>query len=183
LGTPRVGAGASVVGTTLVVAGGTDAGPMAEVLSASQTSFTPLSYPSDATTGLGVAAVDATTAAAAGGKDPATGAAAAVRTFDTTCATDCTTTEVVAMPVALDRTKVFVIDGNRMLVIGESDDGQDRAFLVDTAGAQPTVDEKPLREPRKGATPTLLPNGQVGLVGGQLVDTGAPALTIEAFIP
>jgi hypothetical protein len=183
LGTPRVGAGASVVGTTLVVAGGSGAGPMAEVLSASQTSFTPLTYPADATTGLGVAALDAMTAVAAGGKDPTTGASAAVRTFDTTCAVDCTTSDVATLPLVLDRTRVFVIDGNRMLVVGESEDGQDHAFLVDTAGPQPSVDEKALREPRKGATPTLMPNGHVGLIGGQLVETGAPALTIEAFIP
>lgn len=183
LGTPRLGAGASVVGSTLVIAGGTNAGPMAEVLTTSQTSFTPLPFAVDATAGLGLAARDATTAVAAGGKDPVTGTGSGVRALDTTCAADCTTLELATLPIALDRTKVFVIDDNRILVMGESEDGQNRAFLVDTTDAAPSVDEKLLREPRKGATPVLLPNGQVGIVGGQLVDTAAPALTLEVFIP
>jgi hypothetical protein len=183
LATPRLGAGASIVGGTLVVAGGTDAGPMVEVLSQSQTSFTPLAFAADSTAGLGISALDATTAVAAGGKDPLTGTGAAVRTFDTTCSANCATTELATLPVALDRTKVFVLDGNRILVMGESVDGQNRAFLVSTTDSQASVEEKPLREPRQGAAPVLLPNGQVGVVGGQLLDTGTPVLTLEAFIP
>jgi len=183
LGTPRLGAAATMIGTTIVVAGGTAAGPMAEVLTADELAFTPLSLPADPTAGLGLAPLDATTAVAAGGKDPGTGTAASVRTFDISCTASCATTDVATLPLALTRTKVFVVGPDKILATGESDDGENHAYLIDKSVSPSMVTEKPLREPRKGATPFSLPSGQAALLGGQRVDTGATAATIEAFIP
>jgi hypothetical protein len=183
LGTPRLGAAAAVVGTKLVVAGGTDMGPMIEVLNDDETAFVASSFPPDPTQGLGVTALDATNALAVGGKDPATGTAAGLRTLDVACAASCATTELAALPMALGRTKAFVLAPNRIMVTGESDDGQNHALLVDTSAAPPTFTEKVLREPRKGATAIWLPTSQVGFVGGQVVATGASATSIEAYFP
>ena len=47
----------------------------------------------------------------------------------------------------------------------------------------PAFEARELRDPRLHATPSLLPMGYPGLVGGELKSDGSPALNIEAFIP
>jgi hypothetical protein len=182
LGTPRIGAAAAILGSTLVVVGGSDAGPMIEVLPAGMKKFATLPFPPDATQGHGVAAIDATTGIIAGGKDP-TGMPAPTRTFDLNCTDNCMTTELPPVPLALTRTSVFVVSATQILVVGETDDGENHAFWLDRSAAMPAFVAKDLREPRLHATPSVLPNGYPGLVGGQLKSDGSPALNIEAFIP
>jgi hypothetical protein len=169
--------------TTLVVVGGSSSGDWAEALSAKENGFAPLPLTAASTAGLGLAPLDEKMAVVAGGKDLSTGASASVRIFDSMCTLGCTTSDVVMLPTALARTKVFVVGGGKILVVGESDDGENHAFVVDTSAAPVSVVEQPLREPRKEATALVLPNTLPGLAGGIRVDTGAPALTIEAFFP
>jgi len=184
LTTPRQGAAAAAIGKSLVVAGGAAEGAGAEVLDPAENAFVPLALPADPIAGLGIAGLSPTTAILVGGADPSTGTPGSVRTFDVTCATaNCGLNEVATLPIPLVRTKGFSLQAGKTLVLGESDDGENHAFLLDTSSDAPSVLEKPLREPRKGATPVLLPNSQVGLVGGQRTDSGAPSLTIEVFFP
>jgi hypothetical protein len=153
------------------------------VLNETEDSFAALPVAADSTAGLGLAALDAKMAVVAGGKDPSTGASASVRTFDTTCTAGCTTSDVMMLPTALVRTQVFVVGAGKILVVGESDDGENHAFLVDTSAVPASAIEQPLRERRKEATALVLPNTLPGLAGGIRIEDGAPALTIEAFFP
>jgi hypothetical protein len=194
LSAPRLGAAATFVGTTLVVVGGSATAPMVEVLPKDATSFTQLPYPPDATAGLGVAPLDDKNVIVVGGQDPGAAMPGGMRTIDITCAASCTATDAGAildaaqMPVKLARTKVFALEPTKMLVAGETDSatmtGVNEAFLIDPS--QTPIVPKPvaLQEPRARATPALLPNGQIAMVGGQLVDGSAGAAkTIEIFIP
>jgi len=181
LAVPRLGAAAGVVAGNLVVWGGSAEGAGAEVLTRSEDAFSPLPFPPDATAGLGLAALDGTTAVLAGGKDPMTGAAAALRTFDVICTADCATAELAAAPMALQRTHVFPLAAGNLLVTGDSDDGEFHAFSVLTSSGTPEIAERPLRERRKGATSLLLPTGQPGVLGGEDPESGAPAMSVEAF--
>jgi hypothetical protein len=183
LNTARLGAAAGLVGNKLVVAGGSTAGAGVEVLNDNQSAFVTLGVPADPTTGLGLAGLDGTKALLAGGKDPMTGAAASARTLDVGCGAACTTTDLGPLPATLQGARVFSGDSGKALVIGEADDGETHAFLL-SIGSQLEVTETPLRERRKGATATILPNGQVGLIGGVSTDGSESAVsTLEAFIP
>ncbi len=184
LAVPRLGAAAAVVGGKLVVAGGSASGPGAEVMSDGQTSFAPIDIPAEPTTGLGLGELNATTAVLAGGKDPVTGMATAVRTFNPTCTGGCVLADLgVAVPMVLQRTKLFSLATGKVLVVGETEDEENHTFMIDTSSAAPTIAEHPLRERRKGATPVLLPNSQVALLGGEDPLSGAPILDFEAFFP
>jgi hypothetical protein len=184
LTTPRLGAGAGIVGGKLVVAGGAATGAGIEVLNDMHTAFVALGAPADPTVGLGVGELDGTTLLLGGGKDPTTGAGAPLRTLDTACGATCAPSALGALPTALTLAHVFRIDTGKLVVAGESDDGETHTFSVHTGGAMPDVAELPLRERRKGASPLLLPNGQLGLVGGLTVDgKDAPVSSIEALFP
>jgi hypothetical protein len=183
LTTPRLGAAAGFVGTALVVAGGAPDGPMAEILKPGATAFTPLAFPTDPTAGLGLAALDGKTAIVAGGKDPQ-GVASSVRTFDITCTDACTTSELMFQLPSLTRTKVFALSPSQLLVVGEADDGTNHALLLDPTSSPPANPvEIELKEPRAKATPVLMPNGQVALVGGIRTSDAMPAMNLELFIP
>jgi hypothetical protein len=189
LSTPRAGAAAAVVGTSLVVVGGTTTGAMAEVLTTGATTFSALPYPPDATIGLGTAALDDKTLLVVGGKDPMTGAAAPMRKLDITCAASCTPVEVGTLPLPLTRTKAFVLAPTQIVIVGETDEptvsGVLHAFSIDPSQPPPfDAREIGLKMPRAKATAAILPNGQLGIVGGTLLDgSGASAESLEIFIP
>jgi hypothetical protein len=181
--TPRLGAAAGVAGDKLVVAGGSTAGAGVELLNDAKTAFVTLGVPADPTTGLGLAALDGTTVLLAGGKDSA-GASATARTLDVSCGAACTINDLGPLPSLLTSTRVFRVDAGKALVIGDTEDGETHAQLVATGSGKLEATDTPLRERRKGATATLLPNGQVGVVGGVSVDgTDTPLSTFEAFFP
>jgi hypothetical protein len=189
LSAPRAGAAAVFVGTNLVVAGGSATAAMAEVLASGDTKFNALPYPPDATAGLGLAALDDKTALVVGGTDPMSGAASPMRTLDVTCAASCTPGDVGTLPLPLTRTKVFVVSPTQVVVVGETDEagltGVVHAFSIDPSQPPPfEPHEIALKVPRAKATAGILPNGQLGIVGGQLLDgTDASAKSIEIFIP
>jgi hypothetical protein len=194
MATARVGAAAAVLSiadatassgsrTALVVAGGSATGDWAEALNPNQDGFAALPITASSVAEHGLASLDARTAVVAGGKDLSTGDAAPVRVFDPTCTTGCTTSDLVMLPTPLVRTNVFVVGSGKILVVGESDDGQNHAYAVDTTAMPPMAVEQTLREPRKEAKSLVLPNTLPGLVGGIQLESGGPALTIEAFVP
>jgi len=184
LTTPRLGAAAGAVGNKLVIAGGSTMGAGVEVLNDQQSAFVTLGIAAEATTGLGLAAVDGTTMLLAGGKDPVTGAGASVRTLDVSCAAACTASDLGPLPSALSSAHVFRIDKNKLLVTGESDDGEAHAFSVATGGPGAEIVERPLRERRKRASAVRFPNGLVGLLGGVSIDGAeTPILTFETYVP
>jgi hypothetical protein len=175
----RRGAAAGVVAGNLVVWGGSAEASGAEALTKAQDAFSPLPFPPDATAGLGLSTVEGNTVLLAGGKDPVTGAPVPWRTFDVTCTADCAAAELAMPPLALDRTHVFKLATGNLLVAGESEDGEFRAFSMATT--PPEITERPLRERRRGATSLLLPNGQPGVLGGENPETAEPILSIETF--
>jgi hypothetical protein len=191
LSTPRLGATAGFMGTTLVVVGGSATGAGVEILPKDATSFMPLAYPPDATAGLGFAPLDDKTALLVGGQDPMGTAPSPLRTIDVTCTATCAATEVGMPPMPLNRTKVFVLGPSQILFAGEADDGMNsgvnHVFSIDPSQTPPfTPMEIGFKDGRSRAkaTPARMPNGQVALVGGYLLDgMQSPATSLEIFIP
>jgi hypothetical protein len=77
----------------------------------------------------------------------------------------------------------FPISAALSLLVGESADGENHTFLLDGSTPTPTLTERPLRVRRKGATGVTLPNGQIAIVGGSTVETGAAASALELYFP
>jgi hypothetical protein len=113
-----------------------------------------------------------------------------IRRLDLSCATPsaitsaspppCANRNIAPLPVALARTHVFILRPTQLFIVGEADDGENRALGLDLISM--AIDMPVPRERRKGASVALFPNGQTGLVGGVSVDTGQPVTTIELFI-
>jgi hypothetical protein len=183
LATPRLGAAAGFVSGNLVVVGGSSNGAGAEVLAPGATSFAALDLPADETVGAGLAQLNATTAILVAGKDPKSGAQPALRTIDLSCAGDCAFSELAPLAPALTRAQAFPLSDNRVLVVGETDDGETHAWSLDASGANPLLVEQAFRERRAGASAALLPNGQVLVVGGDQPGGVAPVSSIELFFP
>jgi hypothetical protein len=191
LKTPRLGAAAAYVqGVGLYVFGGNtvpdaSAGPDAatiddgaELVGKGQTMPTPLAVPFDTTTGAGAVALDTTHVLLAGGVT-AGGSAAPVRLFTTGNLLDgggsSTTT---TLPVKFVTAQVFALSGVgdagdfAAVVVGTEASGVTSAYKLTASSATPL----PFRVPRSNAQAILLPNGSLGVVGGD-------ATTIETFIP
>jgi len=183
LATPRLGAAATVVNGQLLVVGGSDTGAGAEVSNAAGTAFKPLPFPADATRGAALVALDAVTAVLTGGRDPETDEIAGFRTMDLGCEEDCSQQEIANADFAFDRARLFPIRAGQLLAVGEDpESGETRAFTFDT-GIGHELNEFALRTPRIGASAILLPNGQVGVIGGDALADEAPAMTMEVFFP
>jgi hypothetical protein len=180
LGTPRLGAAATLVDDALLVAGGSTLGAGAELYSVGAAGFRALDLPADETRDAALVAMTGTTAWLVGGHD-GTGASARSRRIDTECLSDCVETELPHADVAVSHTSAFRLDSNVALVVGETEDEQNHAYLLDTSGDTPTLTEQPLKTPRSQASAALLPNGQVALVGGTDIATGEAALGLDVF--
>jgi hypothetical protein len=98
-------------------------------------------------------------------------------------------TDVGTLPLPLTRTKVFVLAPTQVVIVGETDEGAVtgvfHAFSIDPSKPPPfEPTEIPLKVPRAKATAAILPNRQLGVVGGHLIDgTDLSANAIEIFIP
>jgi hypothetical protein len=183
LSTPRLGAAASFVEGSLVVAGGSASGAGAEVLAPSGSSFSALALPADATQGAGLAELTPTSAILAGGQDPTSGAASPTRSIDLTCTSDCTATELSSLDLNLVSAQVFPVATNELLVVGETADAVTHAYVFDVSSASPVSTEQTFREPRAGASAVMLTNGQVAVVGGDDPTSGAGIASMELFFP
>jgi len=183
LGTARLGAAAAMVNSQLLVVGGADSGAGAEVSDASGSSFTPLPFASDATQGAALVAPDATTAVLAGGRDPATDEIVGFRTMDLGCQDECAPIAIEKADFPFDYPRLFALSAEQLLAVGEDPtSGETHVFTFDT-GLGHAQNEIALRVPRTGASAFMLPNGQVGVLGGDALADKIPAMSVELFVP
>jgi hypothetical protein len=170
-------------GVGLVVVAGSASGAGFELVPEGQTAFVARDMPSDATVGAAAVTLGKGRMALVGGIT-ATNMAAPTRTWDPACVSGCAMTPVpgAELPVALVKTRGFYLGASRVLVVGNEPTGAKlvRVFEVDID--KPLVVERPLREPRSGATVTPAPNGTLVVMGG-LHEDGTPALNVEMFFP
>jgi hypothetical protein len=119
-----------------------------------------------------------------GGTNPVTGDAGGIRTFNLDCPTNtCDITTRATLP-ALTRTRAFFLGpsaARQLLIVGETSDGQDHAYLADPLANPIAATEIALRQPRKGASVSLFPNGLVGVVGGTDAASNAAIASFELF--
>lgn len=172
--TPRAGASAVwIKGRGLVVSGGSAEGAGAEILAEGATAFTALPYPADSTEGAALVARSESELVRVGGRRDDTYAETVGLRLD--CGADCALTA--AGPVVeLDRVGAYGIDDDEFVVAGDAADGQYTVIRIGDEAREVV----PLREPRRGASTLLAPNGQILVVGGEL-DSGEPARTLELF--
>ena len=180
--TPRLGASAAIVGGQLLVVGGSDTGAGAEVSNAAGTGFTPLPFPPDATIGAALVAKDSTTMVLAGGHDPSSDAIAGFRTMDLGCTQDCAQSAIADADFAFDHPQLFALNAGQLLAVGESTTGETHVFTFDTEIGH-ALNEIALSAPRAGASAFMLPNGQVGVLGGTSLADNSAVSSIELFFP
>lgn len=170
-------------GAGLVVVAGSATGAGFEILPEGQTAFVARDLPADATTGAAAITLGKGRMVLVGGLS-AMGTGAPTRTWDPSCPSGCTMTEVLGaeLPIPLTNTRGFYLGGSRVLVVGSETTGKQlmHAFEIDVD--KPLVVERPLREPRSGATVAPAPNGTLAILGG-LHEDGTPALNVEMYFP
>jgi hypothetical protein len=190
LKTPRLGAAAAYVpGAGLYVFGGNvvadgSAGPDgstedgAELIQKGFNVPSPLGIPFDSTTGAGAVALDTTHVLLAGGVT-ATGNASPVRLYTTGSLVDGGPPLMTSsLPVTFVTAQAFALSGVgdtndfAAVVVGTEASGVTSAYKL-TASRATLL---PFRVPRSNAQAIILPNGSLGVVGGD-------ATTIESFIP
>lgn len=184
LNTPRLGAAAAVVNDQLLVVGGADEGAGAEVTNAAGSAFEELHFPSDARKGAAVVAQGEKMAFLVGGRDPAADdEISGFRTMDLSCAENCEQVEIGGADFPFDHPQLFSLGTDQLLAVGEDPDGgETHVFTFDT-GLGHALNEFALRTPRAGASALMLPNGQVGVLGGETLDDKTPAASVELFFP
>ena len=180
LETPRLGAAAALLDDALLVAGGSAAGAGAELYPVGAVGFQSLKVPADATEGAGLVRITATTAWLVGGRDPS-GGPSTTRRIDLDCASGCVEEELPGLNADITRVSAFSLEPNVVLAIGETEDEQNHAYLLDATGDTPSMTEQPLHTPRARASSLLLPNRQVALIGGTDLATGEPALGLDVY--
>ena len=183
LGTPRLGAAVAFVAGNLLIVGGADTGAGAEVLAAGATDFASLDLPADATQGAALAELTPSVALLIFGTDSAGAKLSTLRTLDLECTNDCTTTELGSLESSLDRVQAFTLVNQRVLVVGDAEDGETHALSLDLSSDTPIATEQSFRERRAGASAVLLPNGQVAVVAGDKPGSANPVSSIELFFP
>ncbi|MEO6601689.1 MAG: hypothetical protein ABIQ16_17565 [Polyangiaceae bacterium] len=182
LKTARLGAAATLVEDSLLVAGGSADGAGAELLPVSANSFNELDLPADDTTGASLVELTSASALLAGGHD-ASGAPAPTRGIDLGCSSKCRATKLPKASLSIAHASAFRLAENVALIVGETDDEETHAYLFDASGDEAMLTEQALRTPRSQASATRLPNGQVAIVGGTELSTLSPALSVDIFFP
>jgi hypothetical protein len=184
LNTPRLGASAALVNGQLVVVGGSDTGAGAEIANSGDTAFVELPFPSDARIGAAIVAKDSTTVILAGGRDPKNADdIAGFRTMDLSCTQDCSQVPIEGADFAFLYPRLFSLDDSRLLAVGEDPKTAETHVFSFDLGLGHELHEFALRTPRSQASAFLLPNGQVGVLGGDTLDDQTPAKSVELFFP
>jgi len=183
LGTPRLGAAATMVNAQLLVVAGSATGDGAEVSTTDGTGFSSLPFPADTRLGSAVVAQDETTAVLAGGRDPATDEIGGFRTMDLTCSEDCRQVEIAKADFAFDYPRLFSLSAGQLLAVGEDPVSKETHVFTFDTGIGHALNEFALRVPRARASAFLLPNGQVGVIGGESIADEIPATSLELFFP
>ena len=184
LKTPRLGASAAIVDGRLLVVGGSDMGAGAELANSSDTAFIELPFPADARVGAALVATDATTAVLAGGRDPENDDdIAGFRTMDLNCSKDCEQVPIDGADFAYVLPRLFTLSPNQLVAVGEDPKTTETHVFTFDLGLGHELTEFALQTPRTGASAFLLPNGQVGVLGGDALADEAPASSVELFFP
>lgn len=174
---PRAGAATlSVPGIGLVVYGGNDTAPAAELLGAGETTASVLGYDQDPVVGAVLIGAGGDRAVRAGGRD-ASGAYAPSVEFDVDCLASCTRTEL-DFTVDLESAVTCGSLGKRVLVAGIGDDGSLQTVAVEEGHVQPL----PAREPRRDAVALEAPTGHLAVLGGE-TQSAESASSIELVLP
>ncbi|APR77497.1 Hypothetical protein A7982_02844 [Minicystis rosea] len=174
----RKGAAAVWIDTVgLVIAGGSAEGPGVEVLADGATAFAARGYPADPVEGAAAVTDGGKGVGLIGGTNGTT--ASPTRLLDPACVVMCTAKvpEGATPAVTLAKTTAYVLEGTRMLVVGDEPDGTTHTFTIDLTGG---VTELPLKEPRRGATPVPTQLASLAILGGEHLD-GSPATSVELF--
>lgn len=184
LNAPRLGAAAATVNKQLLVIGGSETGAGAEVSNDAGTGFSELPFPSDATQGAALVVQGDSSAFLAGGRDPANDQEiVGFRTMDLSCTEDCTQVAIKNADFAFDYPHLFSLGDRQLLAVGEDPKTQETHVFTFDTGLGHALNEFALRTPRNRASAFLLPNGQVGVVGGDAVSDGTAASSVELFFP
>ena len=178
----RAGAAAAwIEGVGLVVAGGSAEGPGVEVLATAGTAFAARNFPPDPVIGAAAVTDGGAGFHLVGGA--LGGLPAPTRYVNPSCGNPCAAQEIAgaAIPAALAGSQAYLLEGTRLIVVGNDLDGDrlTRTYLVDVAGV---AEELLLKEPRRGAVPMPTPLGTLAILGGELVD-GTAAFTVESYWP
>ena len=178
----RAGAAAAwIEGVGLVVAGGSAEGPGVEVLATAGTAFAARNFPPDPVIGAAAVTDGGAGFHLVGGA--LGGLPAPTRYVNPSCGNPCAAQEIAgaAIPAALAGSQAYLLEGTRLIVVGNDLDGDrlTRTYLVDVAGV---AEELLLKEPRRGAVPMPTPLGTLAILGGELVD-GTAAYTVESYWP
>ena len=184
LHTPRLGAAAAIVNGQLLVVGGSDAGAGAEVSNSAGTEFNELPFESDAKQGAALVALDEENVMLAGGRDPATDdEISGFRSMDLTCAENCSQVEIAKAAFPFTHPRLFLLADDQLLAVGEDPTSEETHVFTFDTGIGHALNEFALRTPRKQASAFLLPNGQIGVLGGLALENGNPASSVELFFP
>jgi len=184
LHTPRLGAAAAIVNGQLLVVGGADTGAGAEVSNSAGTEFTELPFESDPKQGAAMVALDDDNVILAGGHDPADDQEiSGFRSMDLTCAESCTQVEIPKATFPFTHPRLFSLSGDQLLAVGEDPTSEETHVFTFDTGIGHALNEFALRTPRKQASAFLLPNGQVGVLGGTALEGATPARSVELFFP
>lgn len=183
LAAARLGAAAGLVEDRLLIAGGSASGAGAELFEPGSIASTPLELPADPRTGAALSELSESTALLTGGTDPKSEEVSGLRVLDLGCSGACGAQELGPLGLELGRLQTFALGPGRVLVVGESQDGETHALSLDLSDQSPVTVEQPFRERRAGASAALLANGQVAVVGGNDPESGAGIASIELFFP
>jgi len=74
------------------------------------------------------------------------------------------------------------LNAGQLLAVGESTTGETHVFTFDTEIGH-ALNEIALSAPRAGASAFMLPNGQVGVLGGTSLADNSAVSSIELFFP
>jgi hypothetical protein len=167
--------GAAVVwakGRGLLVLGGNDTAPGADLLPKGATGSVTLPFPPDATRGASATMLNDTTVLVAGGTDAAS-SPQATRIFDLTCAASCVTASWKAtLAQALTPTQLFTTSPTTALLVGDDAAGATHTFRLDTEAAT----EVPTKIARNHARAARVATGSIVLVGGG-------SAVLESYVP
>ena len=73
--------------------------------------------------------------------------------------------------------------GDQLLAVGEDPSSHETHVFTFDTGIGYALNEFALRTPRTVASAFMLPNGQVGVLGGYTVADESPASSVELFFP
>jgi hypothetical protein len=103
--------------------------------------------------------------------------------MDLTCAENCSQIELANADFPFAHPRLFALGENQLLAVGEDPKSEETHVFTFDTGIGHALNEFALRTPRKQASAFLLPNGQIGVLGGTALEDASPASSVELFFP